>query len=328
MTLTLTELAADDLPPGTVPSLPPGGAHLFALGLRDADGAVQAHALLRQRRTAEVAHVIGWHAPGNTAAALASGVESFARGRGVVLLRAVAGADAAAALALGDSGRGYLQRWLSDPVPLARPVGQYNQSTGFTCGPVSLAMAMGPEVTRRQEIALWREATTIIGLTGPGGCDPYGVLLAAHRHGLNPELYYDSDQPSLLDRANTEQKKDLMRFAQAEFRAEVEGLGLTVHRARLDLAGMVAAVRDGGMVILLIDQMLTHSHHAPHWILLHAERDGLFLVNDPWLEPDDHETIADVDCLPMRGETLWQMGEYGDPPYHAALILRPPRDGG
>jgi len=45
-------------------------------------------------------------------------------------------------------------------------------------------------------------------------------------------------------------------------------------------------------------------------------------VNDPWDEPEENEGIADADCIPVARDTLIRMGVYGDPPYHAALILR------
>jgi len=80
-------------------------------------------------------------------------------------------------------------------------------------------MAMGSTVPRSDEIAVWREATTMIGLTGPGGC--------------------------------------------AKFRDEAERI-LEIRKERLTAEGLTAAVRDGGRVILLIDQCHTHDHHAPH----------------------------------------------------------------
>ena len=178
--------------------------------------------------------------------------------------------------------------------------------------------ALGP--TRSQEIALWREATVMVGLTGPGGCDPYGLALAAGRQGFGTELWFDADQPIFLDRADTEGMKDLMRFVQSEFRTEAEA-AMPIHRSAMTDDELTAAVRAGRMVILLIDQCHTHDHHAPHWVLIHAEEGGSFLVNDPWAEPEDGETVADADCLPIARDTLLRMGAYGDPAYHAAIVL-------
>lgn len=293
----------------------PGGAliHVAEAG--------PSRAILRQRRTSDMLMVVGWDCEGDVGA-LAEALLAFARKRGAVLVRATPDQGAAiAALRLADTGRGYAQRWIGDAIVSPHLTGRYIQSTGFTCGPVSLAMAMGDGVTRSDEIAIWREATTLIGLTGPGGCDPYGMSLAAQRRGFEVTLHFDSAEPVLLDRANTEEKKDLMRFVQAEFRREAEGV-IDIRSAPLDADALTEAVRDGARVILLIDQCHTHDHHAPHWVLVHAERDGIFLINDPWAEPEDGEGIADVDCIPVARDTLIRMAAYGDPPYHAALILR------
>ncbi|QEW20851.1 hypothetical protein LA6_003052 [Marinibacterium anthonyi] len=320
LTMNPFQIALDALPDGHAPVPTANGAHVHAVGI-GGPGAPSAWATLRQRRTAQMLMVTGWSCCSADEAELAGAVKAFARARGVPLIRATPDLpDAVTALGLEETGRGYAQRWLGDPIISPHHTGHYVQSTGFTCGPVSLAMAMGA-VTRSTEIAIWREATTMIGLTGPGGCDPYGVALAAARRGFDLTLHFDATEAVLLDRANTEAKKDLMRFVQSEFRDEALA-GLDVRPEPLSGDDLTRAVRAGGQVILLIDQCHTHDHHAPHWVLIHGERDGLFLVNDPWAEPDDGEGPADVDCIPVPLETLMRMGAYGDPAYHAAIVLR------
>lgn len=317
---TPIRLPLASLPAGAAPVERPGAARIHAVGIGDPEKPT-GFAALRQRRTSQMMMIIAWSCPPEAAPVLARAVLAFC-GDGARLIRALPDqAEAIDSLGLRDSGRGYFQRWLGPEIVSRHETGQYVQSTGFTCGPVSLAMAMGQDVTRSTEIAIWREATTMIGHTGPGGCDPYGVALAARRRGFEVELWFDSESPVLLDRANTEEKKDLMRFVQSEFRTEAEAI-LPIHRAALSADELTRVVRGGSMVILLIDQCHTHDHHAPHWVLVHAEQDGSFLVNDPWAEPEDGETVADVDCIPIACDTLMRMGSYGDPAYHAALVLR------
>lgn len=65
----------------------------------------------------------------------------------------------------------------------------YPQTTEFTCGPACLLMAMGalqPErlLERREELQVWREATTVFMTSGHGGCSPQGLALAAWRRVL------------------------------------------------------------------------------------------------------------------------------------------------
>ena len=324
MTTTLAtapfRIAPEALPGGVAPAERPQAARIHAIGIGD-PAAPAAIAVLRQRRTSEMAVVISWHANGH-GAALAEGVLAFAEAESIRLLRATPDQpEAIADLALADTGRGYAQRWIGPEIVSQHETGQYRQSTGFTCGPVSLCMAMAPEVSRSEEIAIWREATSIVSLTGPGGCDPYGLALSCAKRGFDVTVYFDATDAVLVDRASTEEKKGIIRFVQAEFREQAQA-SLPIIPTAITPEQLTEAVRTGAQVILLIDQCHTHDHHAPHWILIHAERDGLFLVNDPWSEPEDGEGIADIDCTPTTLENLMLMGAYGDPAYHGALILR------
>src|SRR5215475_7366906 len=74
----------------------------------------------------------------------------------------------------------------------------FHQTTEFTCGPACMMMALAwaaPRADRKLqpapafEFELWREATTIFGGSGPGGCEPYGMAVALKRRGLAPEVY-------------------------------------------------------------------------------------------------------------------------------------------
>ena len=314
------EISTEALPAGAFPAPRPEAAHIFAVGIGDR-ASPRGYTVMRQRRTAATVMIIGWECDPADTEELAQTVEALAKDRGAILIRATPELTGAIdALALVDTGRGYAQRWLGVAIESAHDTGRFTQTTGFTCGPVSLAMAMTPEVNRSLEVEIWREATTMIGLTGPGGCDPYGLALAAARREFEVALWFDASEAVLLDRANTDEKKELMRFVQAEFREKAQETLLVLDTAMTEQT-LSEVVGKGAQVLLLIDQCHTHDHHAPHWILVHAEQDGIFLVNDPWAEPDDGETVADVDAIPIARGTLMQMAAYGDPAYHAAIVL-------
>lgn len=319
-TMTLA-VEALELPAEGVAAPLPGGASVVAFAARDRDGRLRGLAAARQRRSAAMMRVTRFDADEASSPALAAALENAARAGGALAIRATGDVPQAwRFLALAETGRGYAQRWLGPGLPISPRIGAFNQTTGFTCGPVSLAMAMGPTVTRGDEIAIWREATTLIGLTGPGGCDPYGLALAARRRFPSVRLFVDTEEPVLLDRANTEEKRDLMRFVQGEFRRDAEA-SLPIVRRRAEIHELHAMVEAGAKVLLLIDQCHTHAHPAPHWVLLHAAAGGVFLVNDPWVETDDREVAADTDCLPTTAAMLDRMACYGDPPYSAAIVV-------
>lgn len=282
-----------------------------------------------------------WISPGAadaeaTARALAARLEAAAREAGLLALRA-APEDAPwldpaglRHLGLAPLAAPYAERWLGNDAP-RRALPLYAQTTPFTCGPASLLMGFqalaGRAPTRSEEIALWREATTIVSLAGPGGCDPHGLALAARARGFGARILATTDRALLTERADTAQKRELIEFAQSELWAQSAAAGIPVTLGDFAIAPLAAHLGAGGLVLLLIDQHPTHGRHSPHWILLHQARDGWFLVNDPWPDPPRGETAADAANLPIRAEALERMAWFGEPPYRAAVLLTPPGDG-
>jgi hypothetical protein len=204
----------------------------------------------------------------------------------------------------------------------------YRQTTGMTCGPCALGMALehqgaAPRLERRDELALWREATTIYAPAGPGGCDPFGLAVAARKRGLRATVYLSSQEAVLLNRAATEDKREVMRFVQSEFRREAAALGATVHWRAFAMAEIGAALDQGALALLLIDEQLMHAEGAPHWVLAHARYGEAWLVNDPWIDGHLGETWVDGSHLPIPERHLDRMCWYGEPAYRSAVVLRP-----
>jgi hypothetical protein len=266
------------------------------------------------------------------AQALAERLLDIARREEIFLLRAAA-ADAALLdsdllplLGFSSLAVPYAEAWLGNSIATPRQhMPLYRQSTRFTCGPASLLMSFGalgsPMSERGEEIALWREASSIAGLTGPGGCDPFGLALAAQARGFAPRILTSTSRAMLTERVDTDEKRELIEFVQSDFRQRVEEAGIPVQQRDFTVQELAAPVEAGGVALLLIDQFMTHGRHTPHWIVLHHHQDDWFLVNDPWTEPGRQEGPADAEHLPIRAATLDQMSWFGEPAYQAALIL-------
>lgn len=266
------------------------------------------------------------------AASLAEQLLAAARREEVFLLRAAAAdaalldADLLPLLGLPPLALPYTETWLGNVSASPRQhVPLYRQTTRFTCGPASLLMSFGvlgqPCSERREEIALWREASSIAGLTGPGGCDPFGLALAAQARGYAPRVLTSTSRAMLLERVDTDEKRELIEFVQTDFRLRVEEARIPIEQRDFTVAELAAPVAAGGVALLLIDQFLTHGRHTPHWIVLHHHQDDWFLVNDPWTEPGRLEGPADAEHLPIRTTTLEDMAWFGEPAYRAAVIL-------
>lgn len=238
-------------------------------------------------------------------------------------LRALAG------IAAAWPGSRYTERRLRNDGPTVNsttPI--YTQTTGFTCGSASLMMAFAgldpsSAMDRLLELTMWREATTVVSMDGPGGCDPYGLALAATSRGYAVKVFMSTPEAILIDRGNTEAKRDLMKFVQADFKTRVLDAGIEVESRAFTIAELRDAVAAGSIAVVLIDQRETHGRTAPHWVVAHAVSEDHFLVNDPWFEVDALENATDVVDLPIRDAMFDRMAWYGEPAYRAALIIGP-----
>jgi GNAT superfamily N-acetyltransferase len=100
----------------------------------------------------------------------------------------------------------------------------YEQTADFTCGSACLLMALArfrsPEfLDPVWEIRLWREATTVFMLSGPGGCEPFGLAMVAREHGLDPEVWCSTSDMLFLETVRDPEKRRVMELAQTDFRS-------------------------------------------------------------------------------------------------------------
>jgi hypothetical protein len=106
----------------------------------------------------------------------------------------------------------------------------YEQTADFTCGSACLLMALArfrsPDfLDPVWEIRLWREATTVFMLSGPGGCEPFGLAMVAREHGLDPEVWCSTGDLLFLETVRDPEKRRVMELAQMDFRAAVSDAG-------------------------------------------------------------------------------------------------------
>ncbi|GLX09416.1 peptidase C39 family protein [Microbispora sp. NBRC 16548] len=220
---------------------------------------------------------------------------------------------------VGTPETGYGQvRWRERPP--ARAVPYMRQTTDFTCGPAALQMALGGlglwgEPSREEELRLWREATTV------AGCDPLGLALAAAGRGVRPEVLLSTEAPTLLELCRTDEERELRRFIQTGFRAELSRRGIDVETVAFDLDRLRAVVEGGGVALVLIEQLGMHDESSPHWIAVHGVDGDVFHVNDPWTDAHLGETYLDALDLPLPAATLDRLAWYGRPSYRSMIAL-------
>ncbi|WP_158895126.1 MULTISPECIES: GNAT family N-acetyltransferase/peptidase C39 family protein [unclassified Pseudomonas] len=207
----------------------------------------------------------------------------------------------------------------------ARPVPFYRQTTDFTCGPASLLMAMGAlqpgrPLERREELRLWREATTIYMTAGHGGCGPHGLALAALHRGFKVTLQVNTRGPLFLDGVRSEEKKEVMRLVHEDFSAEIKQSPIErLYRTRLDIAHWV---NQGAFPLVLISSFRLTKAKGPHWVLVTDCDEDFVYLHDPDVDHSQHRRELDCQHIPVSHAEFDKMSRFGRGKLRAAVILR------
>lgn len=207
----------------------------------------------------------------------------------------------------------------------------YNQTTPFTCGPAALLMAMDAlgSVTadQREELRIWREATTIYMTSGHGGCGPHGLALAARRRGFDVELFLNDDGVLFLDGVRDEAKKQVLGIVHDDYRSQVEAAGIRVNHKPLTVPAMARALAERKVPVVLISSWQLTREKAPHWVVVAAIDDDFVYIHDPEIKWDREETVTDRQNLPIDRTAFTRMARFGQWATRAALLVSAPARG-
>ena len=270
-------------------------------------------------------------------------VEREAYGRDRIAVRLEVREDNAAAIALykrtGYRFIGTYEDYYADGMPASRfektlhgdhsvdgGVPYYQQTTDFTCGPCCLMMAMardmpGTVLDPVLEIRLWRESTTIFMMSGPGGCEPYGLAVAAHEFGLSAEIHVSTPGNLFLDSVRSPEKQAVMALAQEDFRRRADTYGIDVVPKPFTMKDLRQAIATGKSAVVLISGYQMFGKKVPHWVLAHGDDGRHIVIHDPWIADERGESIADAANLPIPYQTFDRIARYGKIGLRAAVFL-------
>ncbi|WP_295800233.1 GNAT family N-acetyltransferase/peptidase C39 family protein [uncultured Microbulbifer sp.] len=200
----------------------------------------------------------------------------------------------------------------------------YGQTTDFTCGPAAAMMAMtglDPEYQPgpSEELALWREATTIFMTSGHGGCHPIGLALAMQKRGFQCEVYLNQAGPLFVDSVRSAEKKTVIELVDADFRNAAAATGLPVIEREFTQTQCQQWLEQGALVLLLISTYRLDGKKIPHWVTLSGMDEQCFYVHDP--DVDDEDNPLDSQYLPIAREDFAAMSMFGRDRLRTAIVV-------
>jgi len=228
----------------------------------------------------------------------------------------------------GDGTEPGIDGWVLDLVEWPRgEIAYYRQTTEFTCGGVSALLALeaagitmlGDDVdaNRLTELRVWREATNV------PACDPLALTATLERlrgDGQRVEVYLDADDAVLLEHLTAPDdlafRSDLQRLAAIE----LDAAGVERHSTRPSMADIGAAVEAGAIALLLIDLEPLIDDPTPHWVIAASAREGVLLIDDPWVETTIGETWVMTHELPITTDELEGIVRWGSG-YRGVILL-------
>jgi ribosomal protein S18 acetylase RimI-like enzyme len=226
----------------------------------------------------------------------------------------------------GDALR-FEKRLVADIPALKGAPPYFHQTTDFTCGPACIMMALGWadhafKPAPAFEFELWREATTIVSNSGPGGCEPYGMAVALRHHGLIPEVYVSRHPPYFLNGTISADKRRIMELTQLAYAREAEALAIPTHLTPVNESVLMQAFDAGSVAIVLVSGYHMVPRGKPHWIFAFGHDGPHILMHDPAAIRDEQGMAAAAETYAVPWTAFERVTHLGRDALSAAIVIR------
>ena len=211
---------------------------------------------------------------------------------------------------------------------ITEPPVYYRQTTEFTCGPAALMMAMrnidsNYPISRREELQIWREATTIFMTTGHGGSSPHGLALAALKRGFEARLYINRSGTPFIDSVRSEEKREVIELVHQDFSEQLQHYPGS-HEINALGPGQFREILDRhDHVIALISTWALNRNRAPHWVYVSKSDAQFVYISDPDTNDSRWQSETDFMHVPISINAFTTMASFGRNRLRCLLAIHP-----
>jgi ribosomal protein S18 acetylase RimI-like enzyme len=211
---------------------------------------------------------------------------------------------------------------------ITEPPVYYRQTTEFTCGPAALMMAMRDidinyAISRREELQIWREATTIFMTTGHGGCSPQGLALAALRRGFAARLYINRSGTPFIDSVRSDAKRQVIEVVHQDFSEQLQNYPDSLEINPLGPGQFRKILDRHNHIIALISTWALNRNRAPHWVYVSKSDQHFVYISDPDTNDSRWQSKTDFMHVPISINAFINMASFGRHRLRCLLAIHP-----
>jgi hypothetical protein len=177
------------------------------------------------------------------------------------------------------------------------------------------------EMTRQEELQIWREATTIFMTSGHGGCSPHGLALSAWQRGFKVELYISQPGAPFVDGVRDPDKKAVIELVHEDFISRMKDTDIRLYVQDIKPEKLLTILRSGKAIVALISTWRLNRNKAPHWVLVASADEHFVYINDPDISDGAWQSETDYIRVPITIPEFINMACFGRSRLRCLLIL-------